>query len=127
MKLVPTASDVPVSLDGKPLRTEVSLCATDLTAGRILTLGRRIVLCLHTAYPTGHPLSTEDFRMLGHSDAIQAVLSAVLSVADLDVPVLIRGETGTGKELTAAAIAKASRRSGGPFVAINMATASPAR
>jgi two-component system response regulator AtoC len=45
----------------------------------------------------------------------------VQRLADSDVPVLIQGETGCGKELVAAALHHASKRSGGPFVALNCA------
>jgi len=124
MNLIPVASEVQVALDGRtmrPLRAEASLSAADLAAGRIVTLGRRIVLCLHLACPPSYAPQAETFGLLGHSDAIQAVRGAVVSVADLDVPVLIRGETGTGKELIATALAKASHRKHKPFVAINMA------
>jgi DNA-binding NtrC family response regulator len=60
-------------------------------------------------------------RIVGRSPAMQAVYKTIGRVAPLDVPVLIVGESGTGKELVARAIYNHSRRSGGPFLAINCA------
>jgi two-component system response regulator HydG len=62
--------------------------------------------------------STSGF--VGRSKQIQAVLDVVERVAESPVPVLITGETGTGKGLVARAIHAESRR-GGPFVAVNCA------
>ena len=42
-------------------------------------------------------------------------------MAATDSPVLLMGETGTGKELMAHALHQASRRADGPFIAINVA------
>ncbi|HEY3295287.1 MAG TPA: sigma-54 dependent transcriptional regulator [bacterium] len=53
------------------------------------------------------------------SPAMQLVLSTITRVADTDASVLIQGESGTGKEVIARAIHGASRRSAGPFVAVN--------
>jgi len=58
-------------------------------------------------------------EMIGTSPAMQAVFDRVRKVAQTDLPVLITGETGTGKELTAQAIHARSYRQAGPFVAIN--------
>jgi DNA-binding NtrC family response regulator len=60
-------------------------------------------------------------ELVGRSRAMTEVFTSIARVADLEISVLIRGETGTGKELVARAIHDASRRSAGPYVAINCA------
>jgi two-component system response regulator HydG len=59
--------------------------------------------------------------MIGESEAIRRVKDLVARVAPTDTPVLVHGETGTGKELVARALHRLSSRSKGPFVAINCA------
>lgn len=58
-------------------------------------------------------------EMVGTSPSIRAVFDLVRKVAKTDMPVLITGETGTGKELTARAIHAQSFRNHGAFVPIN--------
>lgn len=60
-------------------------------------------------------------EMIGTSSSIRAVFDLVRKVAKTDMPVLITGETGTGKELTAQAIHERSLRKQGPCVPINCA------
>jgi transcriptional regulator with GAF, ATPase, and Fis domain len=60
-------------------------------------------------------------EILGHSPAIQRVLDIVDKVAGKDVPVLITGASGTGKELVARAIHRKSVRADHPLVAMNCA------
>src|SRR5215208_2249480 len=57
--------------------------------------------------------------LLGHDPRIHRVLEVVRRVADADATVLIRGETGTGKELIARLLHVQSRRSREPLVAVN--------
>ena len=61
-------------------------------------------------------------EIIGKTDALKKVLLTAVQVADTDTTVLILGETGTGKELFAHAIHKASKRSGRPMVKVNCAT-----
>jgi DNA-binding NtrC family response regulator len=56
---------------------------------------------------------------IGHSPVLMHVLESAARVAQTDVTVLIRGETGTGKELLAKAIHHNSSQRGRPFVTIN--------
>lgn len=60
-------------------------------------------------------------QLVGRSAAFEAVVTSANLIAGLDVPVLILGENGTGKELFAQAIHSNSRRSGQNFVALNCA------
>lgn len=57
--------------------------------------------------------------MLGASPAMQRIFTIVRRVAPSEVPVLITGESGTGKGLVARAIHRYSARQAGPFVSIN--------
>jgi DNA-binding NtrC family response regulator len=54
-----------------------------------------------------------------------AVLRSAIEAANVDMPVLITGETGTGKDLIAAAIHKRSRRSDNPYIIVNTGAMSP--
>jgi two-component system response regulator HydG len=53
------------------------------------------------------------------SPEMRRVVSVITRVADTDASIFIQGESGTGKEVIARAAHAASRRSAGPFVAIN--------
>jgi PAS domain S-box-containing protein len=61
-------------------------------------------------------------EIVGSSPALKTVLSSIVKVAPTDSTVLITGETGTGKELIARAIHKASQRAGQAFIAVNCAS-----
>ena len=58
-------------------------------------------------------------NIIGHDSKMISIFKQIKDVADYDYPVQIYGETGTGKELVAAAIHNESRRGGAPFVPIN--------
>jgi DNA-binding NtrC family response regulator len=57
--------------------------------------------------------------LVGSSPQIEQVRKLVRRLADSDATVLIRGETGTGKEMVARALHELSPRRGQPFIAIN--------
>jgi DNA-binding NtrC family response regulator len=60
-----------------------------------------------------------DAGMIGRSDAVIEILEAVIQVAPTEVPILVEGESGTGKDVVARAVHRASRRRDQPFEAIN--------
>ncbi len=60
-------------------------------------------------------------NVVARSPAMQRLLQQVVQVADSDATILLFGETGTGKEVFARVIHSNSRRSKGPFVALNCA------
>jgi transcriptional regulator with GAF, ATPase, and Fis domain len=62
-------------------------------------------------------LSGED--VVGADFGLKEVMEMVRQVAPLDSPVLLLGETGTGKEVIAGAIHKSSARKDGPFITVN--------
>jgi two-component system response regulator HydG len=60
-------------------------------------------------------------NILGHSPAMQSLRARIQRVADAPAPVILFGETGTGKGLVARALHVDSRRQERPFVAVNCA------
>jgi Nif-specific regulatory protein len=66
----------------------------------------------------------EKTRMVGDSPALATITSQVERVASTKATVLVRGESGAGKELVAQAIHDASDRKSGPFVCLNCAALS---
>jgi len=79
--------------------------------------------CLLVQGEQGRP--TEPARafhgLLGSGPSMQSLFSQIRQVARSDASVLLLGESGSGKELVARAIHAESRRSEGPFVAVNCA------
>lgn len=69
-------------------------------------------------------LSGLDRILLGSSAATRDLRDEVLDLADINIPVLLQGETGTGKELVARALHDLGPRADGPFLALNCATLS---
>ena len=60
-------------------------------------------------------------ELLGRSEPMLRLYRTIEKVAATDATVLVVGESGTGKELVARTLHRASRRSNGPFVAVNCA------
>jgi DNA-binding NtrC family response regulator len=65
-------------------------------------------------------LGAPDVEIVGGSPAIERLLGDIQKIARTDAAVLILGENGTGKELVARAIHRASARTGNPFVHVDL-------
>jgi transcriptional regulator with PAS, ATPase and Fis domain len=68
---------------------------------------------------TGNKRPVNFSKIIGKDRKMIEIFRQIINVAEYDYPVHIFGETGTGKELVAEAIHKASSRKDGPFVSIN--------
>ncbi len=99
----------------KPIRRE-RLARSIRNALEHTALRRRVEL-LETELGVANPI-------LGESEAIEALREVIARVATSDARVLIRGESGSGKELVAAALQAAGSRRDRPFVKINCAAIS---
>src|SRR5690349_24584703 len=63
--------------------------------------------------------------LVGQSPRMRELFAVLERVAQSDAPVLICGETGTGKELVAEYLHSASRRASGPFVICDLSAVGP--
>jgi len=85
--------------------------------GEAADLVRQIQASLEAGAAPPAPLPPHGF--VGSSPAMQDLYKRIGQAARAEAAVLIEGETGTGKELTARALHTCSRRAGGPFAAVN--------
>lgn len=118
------ANSVDVTFDGKPYIAESTpvivsgkLNGAVLMLKAIESIGKQISLLQQGKT---HQID----NILGHSRQIKLLKEQLVKFAQLDLPILLTGETGTGKELFARAIHDASERKNGPFLAINCASLS---
>ncbi|MCP4663793.1 MAG: sigma-54-dependent Fis family transcriptional regulator, partial [bacterium] len=118
--------DTPTSVlvDGEPIDAGRGFSYEELAQGLVLLVGKRVVLLLHlvNAEVSHHPPRC---GLVGESDAIVGLRREIVQVAEVATPILLRGETGTGKELVARALHQAGPRCGQPYLAINMAAVPP--
>ena len=84
-------------------------------------VSRAIAQRRESAEPTQHAAAATPSDMIGSAPAMQEVFRAIGRLSRSSINVLITGESGTGKELIARALHRHSPRSGGPFIALNMA------
>jgi DNA-binding NtrC family response regulator len=89
-----------------------------LETGSVVRLGDTLLVVVRGA--PGPDEDAASLEMIGRSPLVAAIRDVIRRVSDSRLPVLITGETGTGKEVVAAAVHRESRRSGA-FVPINCA------
>ena len=98
-----------------PISEQENSSGAVISLKSITSLGRQISI-----------LQTRDAQgldnIIGQSASIQLLKEQTARFAELELPVLINGETGTGKELVARALHNASKRQQAPFLAVNCAT-----
>jgi len=94
-----------------------------LSAGTRLTVGSAVLLCLRRGPRPGAFCGPGG--LVGRSAPMRRVAATLTRLGPRGVPVLIEGETGTGKELAARAIHELSPRRRGPLVAVNCGALSP--
>ncbi len=123
-----------IAVQGRAVAATCEVSPDEVKRGVVLELGDRIVLLLHFKTPSGPHAPAQGLSAtlegdilggVGHSYFVERVRRDIRQVADLDVAVLLRGETGTGKELVARAIHASSARRDRPFVAVNVGAIPP--
>ncbi len=125
LRLVRGESAMAVQVDGEELGAARELSTAELERGAVVLVAERVALVLHLgdAVPSW---SRGQHGLRGESVRLHRLQQRIRQVAALEVPVLIRGESGAGKELVARAIHAASGRRAQPYVAVNMAAIPPA-
>ncbi len=123
IRVVTGSSPTRLIVDGVPVRDELTVSPVDVERGVVLELGGRVVLLLHLLGDSG--TSGERYGLIGDSDAMALLRQEIDLVADLDLPVLVSGETGTGKELVARSIHDFGRRRNAAFLGLNMGAITP--
>jgi two-component system, NtrC family, nitrogen regulation response regulator GlnG len=107
-----------VWLDERPLPDKRKLSEQELEVGVTLRLGGFVLLWLGPIESEPEPSPLSELR--GDSRQMRMLRSEILRVADLPISVLLRGETGVGKELVATALHRYSQRRHGPLITVNM-------
>jgi DNA-binding NtrC family response regulator len=95
--------------------------------GHTIAIGQTLLTLSSSGAVSARPLSEEPSwgRALGKSAAMRRLFAVLPKIAASDVPVLLEGETGTGKTMLAEAIHRHGDRGAGPFVVVDCGAIAP--
>jgi two-component system nitrogen regulation response regulator GlnG len=117
------ADSVAVEVNGRPLHGELTCNMSNELGGVAVLLGRHVAVWIGHQEIVPRPPALPG--LIGESTAMRLLRADIHRAAEAQVPVLLRGETGVGKEIVAHALHTRSPRAAGPYVAVNMAGIPP--
>ena len=117
-QVVETENDV-ISVSIEPITIDASRRMTLYLLEPIQQMQNREQKIRQKLYHKGNMATISFSNIIGHSRAIKQAIEDAKRCAQVDSPVVVYGETGTGKEMFVQSIHNASRRATKPFVAIN--------
>lgn len=106
-----------IKANSQVIEKKQTFSCEEIGKGVVMSLAKRMVLLLHHARFEKPPAALHG--LVGYSDCINRLRLEIEKVADFPTPILLRGPSGSGKEL----VARAIHDSGGkqrPFIAVNM-------
>ena len=118
LEIDPAGNPHPLRLNGFSCDGKTLVETAALGPGAVLEIADRVAILLQVVEPSGE--RPPEFGLVGESEPILELRRRVQRFGPTPWPVLLRGETGTGKELVARALHQASGRDG-PFLAVNVA------
>ncbi len=108
----------PLTVEGRAIEAPRRWSRAAIRAGLPVVIAGRVLLLIHPHRSVDRAVA---HGLTGYSEAVERLRLDIDRAARLDVPVLLRGESGVGKELVARAVHAASARRGGPYRAVNVA------
>jgi len=105
----------------------VTVIEAMIRPGQTIAMGQTTLAIATSGAISVEPLSEESSwgAALGRSPAMRRLFAVLPRIAASDVPVLLEGETGTGKTMLAEAIHRHGDRMGGPFVVVDCGAIAP--
>jgi len=116
-----TIGDKKIVANVIPIKVNNEIVRVIVTFHRISQIQKMEQRIREELYLKGHVAENTFEDIIGQSPAIEKAKEEAENYAQVDSPLLIYGETGTGKELFAQAIHNASPRKNNPFIAFNCA------
>ncbi|MCG8461463.1 MAG: sigma 54-interacting transcriptional regulator, partial [Holophagales bacterium] len=119
-----SGTPTPIRIDGTELGAARTLSAGEIGRGVVILIGHS-VLCLHETTPASAAGDAPDFGLVGMGPCLARMGRDIQRLAGHTLPILLRGEAGTGKYLAARAIHRAGERASRPFVAASLGAIPP--
>lgn len=113
-----------VEVNGDKVENDCSISTELLRDGIVLVMGKVVALFIQIQ-PIKFKYVENDLGMIGDNHRVHCLRDEILKVADLNKKVLLRGESGVGKELAARAIFDNSNRRDQPFEIVNITSIQP--